>query len=47
MLKRLARAEADFDEWAQVLFDQAMLAEGALPANPAAYVQRVHRLLAA
>ncbi|MEK9896000.1 MAG: molecular chaperone HtpG, partial [Burkholderiaceae bacterium] len=47
MLKRLAQAEGDFDEWAQVLFDQAMLAEGALPANPAAYVQRVHRLLAA
>jgi molecular chaperone HtpG len=47
MLKRLAQAETDFDEWAQVLFDQAMLAEGALPANPAAYVQRVHRLLAA
>jgi len=47
MLKRLAQAETDFNEWAQVLFDQAMLAEGALPSNPAAYVQRVHRLLAA
>ena len=36
-----------FDDLAQVLFDQALLAEGGRLDDPAAYVQRVNRMLAA
>jgi molecular chaperone HtpG len=35
-----------FDDLAHVLFDQALLAEGGLPDDPAAYVRRVNALLA-
>jgi molecular chaperone HtpG len=35
-----------FDELAHILFDQALLAEGGLPDDPAAYVKRVNALLA-
>jgi len=45
LVKRLEREEARFDELAQVLFDQAVLAEGGQLDDPAAYVQRVNRLL--
>ncbi|NYT59037.1 molecular chaperone HtpG [Alcaligenaceae bacterium] len=38
-------ADADFDEWALLLLDQAMLAEGASLAEPAAFVKRMNRLL--
>ena len=34
-----------FHELAQILFDQALLAEGGLPDDPAAYVKRVNALL--
>ncbi len=34
-----------FDELAHILFDQALLAEGGLPEDPAAYVKRVNALL--
>jgi molecular chaperone HtpG len=34
-----------FDDLANILFDQALLAEGGMPANPAAYVKRVNALL--
>jgi molecular chaperone HtpG len=37
---------ASFDDLAHILFDQALLAEGGLPADPAAYVKRVNALLA-
>ncbi len=37
---------AHFDDLANILFDQALLAEGGLPADPAAYVRRVNALLA-
>lgn len=38
--------EADgFEDWAQVLFDQAALSEGAQLKEPAAYVKRVNALL--
>ncbi len=36
---------AHFDDLAQILFDQALLAEGGLPEDPAAYVKRVNALL--
>jgi molecular chaperone HtpG len=34
-----------FDNLAHILFDQALLAEGGMPADPAAYVKRVNALL--
>ena len=37
---------AHFDDLAHILFDQALLAEGGLPDDPAAYVKRVNALLA-
>ena len=50
LVKRLqGTAEGDerFDDLAQILFDQALLAEGGQLEDPAAYVQRVNRLLTA
>ncbi len=50
-IKRIAALAHDaansqgFKDWAQVLFDQALLAEGGLPDNPAGYVRRVNALL--
>jgi molecular chaperone HtpG len=35
-----------FDDLAHILFDQALLAEGGMPEDPAAYVKRVNALLA-
>jgi molecular chaperone HtpG len=46
LVKRL-ETSAHFDELAQILFDQAMLAEGGQLEDPAAYVKRVNALLAA
>jgi molecular chaperone HtpG len=37
--------EGQFKEFAQVLYEQAALAEGSQLANPAEYVQRLNRLL--
>jgi molecular chaperone HtpG len=37
--------DAVFSEWANLLFEQAVLAEGAQLKNPAAFVQRVNKLL--
>jgi molecular chaperone HtpG len=34
-----------FDDLAQVVFDQALLAEGGMPEDPAGYVRRVNALL--
>lgn len=45
LVRKLDHADA-FDDWAHVLFDQALLAEGGLPDDPAAYVRRVNALLA-
>ncbi len=48
LIARLKDApEADFPDWALVLLDQAMLAEGASLADPAAFVKRLNRLLLA
>jgi len=44
LVKRL-ESDARFDDLAQLLFDQAWLAEGGHLEEPAAYVQRVNRLL--
>ena len=45
LVKKLEAAEANFDDYAHILFDQALLAEGGLPDDPAAYVRRVNALL--
>jgi molecular chaperone HtpG len=45
-LVRRLEADARFDDLAQILYDQAWLAEGGQLEDPAAYVQRVTRLLA-
>ncbi|MCM1129809.1 MAG: molecular chaperone HtpG [Alistipes senegalensis] len=37
--------DSRFDDWANILFDQALLAEGGIPADPAAYVKRINSLL--
>ena len=44
LVKKLEAGE-HFDDLAHILFDQAVLAEGGLPADPAAYVRRVNALL--
>jgi len=46
LLKRLEASEA-FDDLAQIIFDQALLAEGGQLEDPAAYVRRVNSLLVA
>ncbi|MDP1901416.1 MAG: molecular chaperone HtpG [Rubrivivax sp.] len=50
LVKRLeasGEGDAAFDDLAQILFDQALLAEGGQLEDPAAYVQRVNRMLTA
>ena len=44
LVKKL-EGSSQFDELAQVLFDQAVLAEGGHLEDPAAYVRRVNTLL--
>ncbi|MGB3835519.1 molecular chaperone HtpG [Castellaniella sp.] len=46
LVKRLeAQPDATFGEWAALLLDQAMLAEGAALKDPAAFVKRLNALL--
>jgi len=45
-LVRKLEGSAHFDDLAHILFDQALLAEGGLPDDPASYVRRVTGLLA-
>ncbi len=42
---RLQREENKFDDWASVLFDQALLAEGGQLDDPASFVKRVNQLM--
>ena len=44
-LVRKLDGSVHFHDLAQILFDQALLAEGGLPEDPAAYVKRVNALL--
>ena len=44
LVKKL-EGSSHFDDLANILFDQALLAEGGLPDDPAAYVKRVNALL--
>jgi molecular chaperone HtpG len=45
LVARLKSSGHDLADWAQLLFDQALLAEGGQLDEPAAFVQRVNRLL--
>ena len=42
---RLKYEEAQFDDWAAVLFDQALLAEGGTLDDPASFVKRINQLM--
>lgn len=42
---RLQTEENKFDEWASVLFDQALLAEGGQLDDPASFVKRINQLM--
>lgn len=44
-LVRKLENSAQFDDLANVIFDQAVIAEGSLPEDPAAYVKRINSLL--
>lgn len=44
LVKKL-EASKQFDDLAHVIFDQAVIAEGGLPENPAEYVKRINSLL--
>ena len=45
VVKRLKEEEKHFDDWASVLFDQALLAEGGQLDDPAGFVKRVNHLM--
>jgi molecular chaperone HtpG len=45
LVARLKGADQDLTDWAQLLLDQALLAEGGQLDEPAAFVRRVNRLL--
>ncbi|TAG27735.1 MAG: molecular chaperone HtpG [Burkholderiales bacterium] len=45
LVKRLSTDGVHFNDLAHIVFDQALLAEGGLPDDPAAYVKRVNALL--
>lgn len=47
LIKQLDESSNDFADWAQVLFDQAALSEGAQLKDPANYVKLVSKLLVA
>ena len=44
LVKKL-EGSAQFDDLAHVIFDQAVIAEGGLPADPAEYIKRINSLL--
>jgi molecular chaperone HtpG len=46
LVKKIEAASTQFEDFAHILFDQALLAEGGLPEDPAAYVRRVNAMLA-
>ena len=45
LVQRLKYEEAKFNDWSQILFDQAMLAEGGTLADPAGFVKRLNEML--
>ena len=45
LVQRLKYEDAKFDDWSNILFDQAMLAEGGNLADPAGFVKRLNDML--
>ncbi len=45
LIKRMNPESEELEDWAKLLFDQALLAEGATLNNPGDFVKRVNRLL--
>ncbi len=45
LVQRLKYETAKFDDWANILFDQAMLAEGGNLNDPSSYVKRLNEML--
>lgn len=47
LIKRLAkmRSKEKISDFSSILFDQAILAEGALPEDPAGFVRKINSLL--
>jgi molecular chaperone HtpG len=45
VIVHLRSEDARFDDWASVLFDQAMLAEGGQLDDPASFVKRINQLM--
>jgi molecular chaperone HtpG len=45
LVQRLKYEDAKFDDWSNILFDQAALAEGGSLADPAAFVKRLNQML--
>ena len=45
LVQRLKYEEAKFNDWASILFDQAMLAEGGTLADPAGFVKKLNEML--
>lgn len=45
LVQKLKQEDAQFDTWAHILFDQAMLAEGGALADPVGFVRRMNNML--
>jgi molecular chaperone HtpG len=45
LVQRLKYEDAKFGDWSQILFDQAMLAEGGTLSDPAGFVKRLNEML--
>ena len=45
LVQRLKYEDAKFGDWSNILFDQAMLAEGGTLADPAGFVRRLNEML--
>ncbi|MFZ1180048.1 MAG: molecular chaperone HtpG [Herbaspirillum sp.] len=45
LVQRLQYEEARFDDWAHILFDQALLAEGGALTDPSGFVKRLNAML--
>ena len=45
MVERLKYEDKRFDDWAELLFDQALLAEGGQLDDPAGFVKRLNELM--
>ena len=45
MVMKLKTEMDNFEDWSQILFDQALLAEGGQLEDPAAFVKRLNELL--